>query len=268
MLTELTLGEKLKDLRLAKGYKNTDDLAKAVNIPKTTLNDYENDEKNQDVGYYNLVTLAKFYDVSMDWLLGLSSVEKHLNTAYSDLGLSDNAIDILKSNSINTRLLSEIIEHEHFADLMADIELYVDSIISIQISSVNSVAGTAKDKIKGEYNPSDKEYIMRSLERAKIKEDRYFHSIIHEDIDLIADDIRKLHKDNKKDIHVANDENAGITILSNLLNRLSGIKGNKNEMMLQLVPVIFGVELHKLSPLEKQTLLGVIQKGQKNLKKL
>ena len=63
MLTELTLGEKLKDLRLAKGYKNTDDLAKAVNILKTTLNDYENDDKNQDVGYYNLITLAKFYDV-------------------------------------------------------------------------------------------------------------------------------------------------------------------------------------------------------------
>ena len=51
MLTQLTLGKKLKDLRLAKGYKNTDDLAKAVNIPKTNLNDYENDDKNQDVGY-------------------------------------------------------------------------------------------------------------------------------------------------------------------------------------------------------------------------
>lgn len=268
MLTELTLGEKLKDLRVAKGFKNTDDLAKAVNIPKTTLNDYENDDKNQDVGYFNLVTLAKFYDVSMDWLLGLSSVEKHLNTAYSDLGLSDTAIDVLKSEYINSRLLSEIIEHPHFSDLMADIELYVDSIISMQISSVNSVAQTAKDKIKGEYNPSDKEYILRSLECAKIKEDRYFRSLIHEDIDLIADDIRKSHKSNKKDTSIANDENAGITILSNLLNKVSGLQGNKDEMMLQLIPVIFGVELHKLTNMERNTLKLLFQKGQKNLKKL
>lgn len=50
MLTKLTLGEKLKDLRLAKGYKSTEHLASILNIPKTTLNDYENDEKNQDVG--------------------------------------------------------------------------------------------------------------------------------------------------------------------------------------------------------------------------
>lgn len=96
MLTKLTLGEKLKDLRLAKGYKNTEDLANAVGIPKTTLNDYENDEKNQDVGYANLILLAKFYDVSMDWLLGISSTEKHLNIFSMDLGLSDNAIDHCK----------------------------------------------------------------------------------------------------------------------------------------------------------------------------
>lgn len=84
MLTKLTLGEKLKDLRLAKGYKITEQLVSVLNIPKTTLNDYENDEKNQDVGYANLITLAKFYDMSMDWLLDLSDVERHLNAAYSD----------------------------------------------------------------------------------------------------------------------------------------------------------------------------------------
>ena len=115
MLTKLTLGEKLKDLRLTHGYKSTDALASATNIPKTTLNDYENDDKNKDVGYANLVILAKFYNVSMDWMLGLSDVNTHLNTAYSDLGLSDKVIDILQSNGINTRLLSEIIEYEHFS---------------------------------------------------------------------------------------------------------------------------------------------------------
>lgn len=100
MLIKTTLGEKLKDLRIAKGYKNTEDLANAVGIPKTTLNDYENDEKNQDVGYYNLVILAKFYDVSTDWLLGLSDTEKHLNTAYVDLGLTDNVIDYIAGKSL------------------------------------------------------------------------------------------------------------------------------------------------------------------------
>ena len=43
MLTELTLGEKLKDLRIANGYKSTEELAKVINIPRTTLSDYENE---------------------------------------------------------------------------------------------------------------------------------------------------------------------------------------------------------------------------------
>lgn len=109
MLTKLTLGEKLKDLRLAKGYKSTEHLASILNIPKTTLNDYENDEKNQDVGYANLITLAKFYEVSMDYLLGLSDVDRHLNTSYSDLGLNDKTIDLLKELKFNIRLLNELI---------------------------------------------------------------------------------------------------------------------------------------------------------------
>lgn len=35
--------------------------------------------------------------------------------------------------------------------------------------------------------PNDNEYFMRTLQSAQIKEDRYFHSLIHDDIDRIAD---------------------------------------------------------------------------------
>ena len=212
MLTKLTLGEKLKDLRLAKGYKSTDQLASVLNIPKTTLNDYENDEKNQDVGYANLITLAKFYDVSMDWLLGLSDVDRHLNTAYSDLGLSDSTIDLLKEPKFNIRLLNELIQHEHFADFMADMEIYIDGLATMQIATLNSVAKLAKDEITDEYTPNDKEYFMRTLKAAQIKEDRYFHSVIHEDIDRIADDLRILHRENKKDTQVVSDDTGGLSI--------------------------------------------------------
>lgn len=267
MLTTLTLGEKLKDLRIAKGFNATEDLAKVINIPKTTLNDYENDEKNQDVGYANLVTLAKFYEVSMDWMLGLSDVDKHLNIAHLNLGLSDKVIDILQSNGINTRLLSEIIEHEHFSDFMVDMEIYIDGILSTQIASVNSVAIAAKDKLTEAHNPKDKEYIMHSLERAKIKEDRYFNSLLHEDIDLIADDLRNLHKANKKDTQVATDENLGISILLNMLDKLSDFKGTPSEMKLQLFPLLFGVDLKSLNTQEITLLQKLIKKGERAWKK-
>lgn len=169
MLTETTLGEKLKDLRTAKGYKSNESLSSAINIPKTTLNDYENDRNNKDVGYANLVTLAKFYDISMDYLLGLSDVDNHLNTAYSDLGLNDKAIDILKTKSINTRLLSEMIEHKHFADFLANIEIYIDRLASSQINTLNSKLHRAREEIKAQHNPDDKEIYMRTYHKGKYK---------------------------------------------------------------------------------------------------
>ena len=267
MLTKLTLGEKLKDLRIAKGYKNTELLASVVNIPKTTLNDYENDEKNQDVGYANLITLAKFYGVSMDWLLGLSDVDKHLNTTYADLGLSDKTIDILKEQKFNIRLLNELIEHGHFSDFMADMEIYIDGLAGIQIKSINSITELAKDEIKSQYNPHDKEHFIRTLEAAKIKEDRYFHSVIHEDIDRITDDLRILHKENKKDTQVASDDTGGLSILIDIVQKLKDFKGTPQEMKLKLFTLILGTDINKLNNQEKSTILKLIKKGEMTWKK-
>lgn len=267
MLTKLTLGEKLKDLRIAKGYKSTEHLASIVNIPKTTLNDYENDEKNQDVGYANLITLAKFYEVSMDYLLGLSDVDRHLNTAYSDLGLGDKTIDLLKKPKFNIRLLNELIEHEHFADFMADMEIYIDGLATMQITTLNSVAEIAKDEITGEYAPNDKEYFMRTLQSAKIKEDRYFHAVIHEDIDRIADDLRILHSENKKDTQVVSDDTGGLSILIELIQKLKDFKGTPQEIKLKLFTLILGTDINRLNKQEKAVIQTLIKKGEMTWKK-
>lgn len=94
----------------------------------------------------NLITLANFCVVSMDWLLDLSDVERRLNAAYSDLGLSDNTIDLLKELKFNMRLLNELIQHKHFTDFMADMEIYIDGLATMQITTLNSVAEIAKVK--------------------------------------------------------------------------------------------------------------------------
>lgn len=261
MLPNLTLGEKLKDLRLAKGYKNTEDLANAVGIPKTTLNDYENDEKNQDVGYYNLVILAKFYDVSMDWLLGLSGTEKHLNTPFMDLGLTDKTLDILQAKVVNTRLLSEMIEHEQFSKFMADMEIYIDGLASIQINNLNSLVATTRNIIKEQHNPDKTDLHLKTLEAGQIKEERYFHSIIHEDIDIIVDGLRKLHMENKKDTLVASENIEVVEILMNSIKKASTIDGTLQEKQISLFLGLLGVDKKKLNKNDLNALSTIIRKS-------
>lgn len=150
---------------------------------------------------------------------------------------------------------------------MSDIEIYIDSILSTQIDSVNYYAQKAKNKLQGNNISDDKDYFMHSLEKAKIKEDRYFHSLIHDEIDTIIDDLRKAHKENKKDTQVATDENLGLSILLKMLDRLNDFKGSPEEMKLQLFPLLFGVDLKYLNKQEIATLQKIIKKGEQFWKK-
>ena len=150
---------------------------------------------------------------------------------------------------------------------MADLEIYIDGRASMQINSINSVAAFAKDEINGEYNPRDKEYFMRTPEAAKIKEDRYFHSVLHEDIDRIADDLRILHSINKKDTQVASDDAAGLSILIEILQKLKDFKGTPQEMKWQPFTLILGTDISKLNKQEKAVMQTLIKKGEMTWKK-
>ena len=54
--------------------------------------------------------------------------------------LDDDAIGILKSGTINNRLLCEIIKHPDFWKFMSDTEIYVDSLAEMQIRNLNSLS--------------------------------------------------------------------------------------------------------------------------------
>ena len=126
MKCKITLQERLKDLRVAHKL-NLEELAKLTGISKSALGNYENDDY-REINHGNLVVLAQFYKVSTDYLLGLTENKNHPNTDLTNLHLSDGMIDLLLSGSINNRLLCEIATHDKFKELMADTEIFIDSI--------------------------------------------------------------------------------------------------------------------------------------------
>ncbi|WP_442862960.1 helix-turn-helix domain-containing protein [Anaerostipes sp.] len=74
-------------------------LSDATGIPSSTLGNYEKDE-NIDMSLSNLITLANFYNVSIDYLLCRTELRKHKNLLVSDLHLNDDAIQILTDKNI------------------------------------------------------------------------------------------------------------------------------------------------------------------------
>ena len=82
-------------------------LTEETGISKSALGKYESDDF-KDISPFSIVTLAKFYGVSTDYLLGLTETKNHPNTDLHDLHLGDDMIELLKSGKLNNRLLSEL----------------------------------------------------------------------------------------------------------------------------------------------------------------
>ena len=63
---ELSIQERLKDLRVERGL-TLEQLAEQTHLSKSALGSYEGD-KFKDISHYALIELAKFYEVTVDYL--------------------------------------------------------------------------------------------------------------------------------------------------------------------------------------------------------
>ena len=73
MQIKLTIQERLKDLRVERGL-TLEQLAEQTGLSKSALGKYEADDF-KDISPFSIVTLAKFYGVSTDYLLGMTETK-------------------------------------------------------------------------------------------------------------------------------------------------------------------------------------------------
>lgn len=159
MKNQLSIQEKLWDLRRDHDYK-LEEVAAAVNVVPATISKYENKENKE----YNIVTLNKladFYGVSLEWLVGNTEVRTSSLTEIDNLMLDDETIELLKSGRFNNKLLCEIIKHPDFLKLMADTEIYVDGIATMQIKNMNDWLDTVRLQIIQQKNPDANDLYLK-----------------------------------------------------------------------------------------------------------
>ena len=71
MYTKLSIPERLKDLRVVDKHLTLEQLAEQTGLSKSALGKYEGDDY-KDISPFAIATLAEFYGVSTDYLMGLS----------------------------------------------------------------------------------------------------------------------------------------------------------------------------------------------------
>ena len=136
-----SIQERLWELRKDKGL-NLEELSELTGISKSALGSYEK-EDYKEINHGNLITLADFYGVSVDYLLCRTENREQINTPLTELHLNDEMVALLKSGRINNRLLCELATHKDFIKFLADIEIYVDGMLSIIFTNAVDTTSSA-----------------------------------------------------------------------------------------------------------------------------
>lgn len=193
MKADITINERIKDLRTERGLTQKL-LADAVGIAYSTYGDYEQDE--YFIPHTAVITLAKYFGVTADYLLGLSDNRTQVNTPIEDLHLSDKAIEVIRDEHTNSRLLSELITHPGFKQLLTDAEIYVDGYFDQNIQNNNSLLDFARKKISEKEIPDDN--FTGTVEMIHVHQNDYFSHLLANDLLPILEDIKNAHKDDKE----------------------------------------------------------------------
>jgi len=191
MKVRLTLQEKLRDLRDERKLK-LQEVSEVTTIPLATLQRIESTEDYR-AAYQDLMLLAKFYNVSTDYLFGVTDNRQYRDIEIDALSLSDEAIEVLKNKKLNNRLVSELLSHPDFQRLLSAIEVYVDKKVMPQMNTVNDLYKLVETTIKDNYTVADNDVIMATLQNAVIEDD-YLRFRISERFNEIIKGLFDAHK--------------------------------------------------------------------------
>ena len=236
MQVKLTIQERLKDLRVERGL-TLEQLAEQTGLSKSALGKYETDDF-KDISPFSIVTLAKFYGVSTDYLLGMTEIKNHPDTELDALYLSDDAIEVLKAGQFNHRLLSEMLCHNDFQRMMLDAEIYVDRIADMRINDMNAVLQAARQMVLMQQGTTQNDLYLRTLELAQVQEDEYFGHVISGDLKLILRDIREAHQD---DVTTADSHSPALDVQQSLQEAMN-YKGSDGEKQARIFLATFGID--------------------------
>jgi len=253
MQVKLTIGERLKDLRVVKKL-TLEQLAVEVGISKSALGKYESDN-GKDISPYSILLLADYYGVSCDYLMGRTETKNHPNTALHELHLSDASIDVLKTDKFNHRLLSELICHKDFQRFMLDAEIYVDRIADMRVKDMNAVLEAVRQMALMKNGGEENDLHLRTLEVAQIREDEYFGSLIADDLKGILRDIREQHR---PDTMTADEVSLAATVQGQLQDAMN-FEGSSEEKQVRSFLATFGIDYDKLTKEQFVSLIEILK---------
>lgn len=143
-----TIGQRLAELREQKGLTK-EELAERVGVSTSTLSRLESGQI-QKFSDEMLTALAREFNVSADFLLGLTNIPDRKNYDIGELGLSALAARNLYTRKVNAEVVNLMLEHPRFAALTVMITQYFDDTLAAGIAAQNQIFASMSELLMGQ----------------------------------------------------------------------------------------------------------------------
>lgn len=142
-----TIGQRLAELREQRGLTR-EELAERVGVSTSTLSRLESGQI-QIFSDEMLTALAWEFDVSTDFLLGLTNIPDRMNYDIGELGLTALAARNLYTGKVNNEVVSRMLEHPRFAVLTTMIAQYFDDTLAAGVVVQNQIFASMGELLLG-----------------------------------------------------------------------------------------------------------------------
>ena len=198
------LQERLRELREEHGYSSKEQLADALGINRSTYGRIENGT-TKTISSELLIKLAELYDVSADYILGISNTPERTYYDIGELGMSVDAALNLYSGKVSRKVLNELLLNNKFAVATKMMENYFSTVVAGIIKTQNQLLDFNYDLISyltenGELpNDEDIRNLKKKTKSAKVPMNRYELDSISRQFNVAVKEIENKVKDEVKE---------------------------------------------------------------------
>ena len=141
-----TIRERLQELMKRKHIKQAD-LAEKIGVDNATLSRFING-KTDKISPDAIVRMAKEFEVSTDFLLGVVNDPARKNYDIGEIGLTVDAARNLYTGKVNADVVNRLLTNDRFADTADQIALYLEDRLARGVAAQNEIYGLAYNQLK------------------------------------------------------------------------------------------------------------------------
>ena len=151
--------ERLQDLMKERKITQSE-LAAKIGMDVSTLSRFISNATGK-LGDENIKKIAKEFEVSTDFLLGVTDIPDRMNYDIAELGLSVQAAKNLYTGKVNAEVVNRLLENKNFAAMTNMIAHYFDDTLAAGYAAQNQMYATLSALLMGEakQHPEDREAI-------------------------------------------------------------------------------------------------------------